>query len=361
MKVKYYMNHKRYLRMALEQARLGRGKCAPNPSVGAVAVQGEQILAQGYHEGPGKAHAEQVVLSQLPVQLPHVTLYVTLEPCNHWGRTPPCVNAIIDYGIECVVYGFKDPNLIVAQNDTPALLKAKGIEVIFCPLPEINVFYESYVYWVKYQRPWVSVKLALSLDGKIAGTSGKPIWLSNDACGEFTHEHRWQSDWILTTAHTVHKDDPLLTARLHGQEKGKKLAILDRQLSLSKSARLFEKAEKVMIFYDSALSLDPQYSKRADCEYIPISCKDEKLDLSAVLAVLGQLGAHEIWVEAGGILFTSLHLAGLVQRTYLYLTTQVLGEDAVDAYRDKAVFQRQHSVSWRILNDNALLTLDWVK
>lgn len=350
------MNHEQFLRAALAQARLGRGKCAPNPSVGAVAVQGEKILAQGYHEGSGKAHAEQVVLSQLS-KVSNVTLYVTLEPCNHWGKTPPCVDAIVAYGIQRVVYGFKDPNGIVAKNNTPALLRAKGIEVLFFPLPEINEFYESYVYWLKYQRPWVNVKLALSLDGKIAGTSGTPIWLSNEACEAFTHEHRWQSDWILTTAQTVQKDDPLLTARLHGEEQGKKLAILDRTLRLTQTARLFDKAEKVMVFYDVALTVK---SPIPGCEYVPISCKDNKLELNAILAVLGEkAGAHEIWVEAGGILFTALHLAGLVQRTYLYLTTQVLGEDAVDAYRDKAVFQRQHSVSWRILNDNALLTLDW--
>ena len=350
------MRHETFLRLALESAKVARGRCAPNPSVGAVAVRGEQILATGYHEGPGSAHAEQMTLAKLPGQLTDVTLYVTLEPCNHWGRTPPCVDAIIQSGIQRVVYGFADCNPIVAKRNTPALLREQGIEVIFFPLTEINEFYESYAYWIAHQRPWINAKLGLSLDGKIAGSGGQSLWLSNHACSQFTHAHRKKTDWVLTSAQTVIHDDPRLTVRLNGQEQGKKLAILDRQLRLPSTARLFEKAEKILIFYDEGLTVTHAHPL---CEYIPMPVEDKRLDLNFIVNSLGQLGAHDVWLEAGGDLFTAFHLAGLVQRTYLYLTPHVLGVGAIDAYRDKAVFQRQHSVSWRVLDDNVLLTLNW--
>ena len=167
--------HSLFLKLALDQAQLGRGHCAPNPSVGAVAVQAGRVLAVGHHLGPGTPHAEQVVLSQLPRGLLDVTLYVTLEPCNHWGRTPPCVDAISQYGIQRVVYAFADPNPIVQANQTPALLRANGVEVCHESVPEINAFYESYRYWLATKRPWVTVKLAQSLDGMIAAAHYRPV------------------------------------------------------------------------------------------------------------------------------------------------------------------------------------------
>jgi diaminohydroxyphosphoribosylaminopyrimidine deaminase/5-amino-6-(5-phosphoribosylamino)uracil reductase len=353
------LQHERFLRLALEQALLRKGACAPNPSVGAVLVQGARVLASGYHLGPGHAHAEQVVLSQAAHDwgsLEAATLYVTLEPCNHWGRTPPCVDAIIASKVKRVVFAHKDGNPVVAEGQTSTLLARHGIEVIEYPLPEIQEFYASYGFWTLNRRPWVSAKLALSLDGKIAGTSGRPVWLSNEDCHVFTHQQRRRSDWILTSAQTILKDNPRLTVRLDGQEEGKPLAILDRSLRLTHQAQVFSKASRVRLYYDAHLTVTQPIPQ---VEYVPVSVQDDRLVLPAILDDLGQQGAHDVWLEAGGVLFTAFHLAGLVQRTYLYLTPRVLGEDAVDAYRDKAVFQRQHSVSWRVLQDNVLLTLHW--
>src|SRR3990167_3715293 len=175
--------HKDFMLAALDLVWLGRGICSPNPSVGAVLVHNQQIIAKAFHPGAGQLHAEQLVLDQLPADgLTNLTLYVTLEPCNHWGRTPPCVDAIINHRIDKVVFAFRDPNPLVVKNNTPHLLEEKGIEVIHYPLPEIDLFYQSYQYWFDTKRPWVTAKIAQSLDGKIGGFNGERLRLSNAEC-----------------------------------------------------------------------------------------------------------------------------------------------------------------------------------
>ena len=210
--------HKEYLLSALEQAKLGRGLCAPNPSVGAIAVQHDKIIAKAWHPGAGLPHAEQILLTRMPPSCQDVTLYVTLEPCNHWGRTPPCVDAIIAHKIKRVVYAYADPNPVVSVNNSPKILAEHGIEVLHFPLPEIDRFYQSYHHWLLTHKPWVTVKIAQSLDGHIAGSQGVRVSISNSACSGFTHKQRKDSDVILTTSRTILQDNPLLTARLPGQE-----------------------------------------------------------------------------------------------------------------------------------------------
>src|SRR3990167_1921245 len=350
------MAHDIFLRMALEEAKLGSGLCAPNPSVGAVAVKDNKVLATGFHQGPGKAHAEQMVLEKLPKGISGVTLYVTLEPCNHWGKTPPCVAALIKYGFKTVVYAFTDPNPIVIANNTPKLLKQNNIEVIHHPLKEIDQFYASYWFYIKHKRPFITAKIAVSLDGKIAPSTKTRILLSNNAAKQFTHENRWTTDWILTTAETITRDNPKFTARVKGNIRKKKIAILDRKLRLQPNAAIFTTAEKIIIFHDAKQKVNKAHP---NCEYIPINVENAYLALDAIFTALVKTGAHDIWVEAGGNLFTQLHLKGLVNRTHFYLCPKVLGPDALGGYQDNAVFQRQHSVSWRILDDNVVLTLDW--
>src|SRR3990167_8821066 len=199
--------HKDFMLAALEQAWLGRGLCSPNPSVGAVLVHNQQIVAQAFHPGAGQLHAEQLVLEQVPANLTPLTLYVTLEPCNHWGRTPPCVDAIVNHPVDQVVFAFRDPNPLVVKNNTPLILRAKGIDVIHFPLPEIDVFYQSYQHWSDTKMPWVTAKIAQSLDGKIGIDSPQRLQLSNLKCEKFTHKNRLHTDVILTTARTIRLDN----------------------------------------------------------------------------------------------------------------------------------------------------------
>lgn len=343
---------------ALEQAWLGRGICAPNPSVGAVVVSGDKTLAKSYHKGTGKPHAEQLILQQLGDRAKRMTLYVSLEPCNHWGRTPPCVEGIIAAGISKVVYAFSDPNPVVAANQTPSILRDKGIEVIHFPMPEIDLFYQSYRLWVLTGKPWITSKMAQSLDGKIAGISGQRLHLSNDACARFTHQQRLYTDIILTSARTIRQDEPRFDVRLDEIRQKKPLAILDSRLGLSENARVFTSAQHCHIYHDKRYKVSKPIK---NCSYHPVSSIDEKLDLSEVIYHLGTLGYHDVWVEAGGRLFSALHEAQLVDTTFLYIVPKVLGETATSGYHGDQIFKRKHRISWESKADNMLLRLDWLE
>ncbi|KTC65810.1 riboflavin biosynthesis protein RibD (plasmid) [Legionella adelaidensis] len=347
--------HKRFLLAALKQAWLGRGICAPNPSVGAVAVQNGKIIAQAHHKGAGTPHAEQLLLSQLPAGLSDVTLYITLEPCNHWGKTPPCVKAIISYGVRKVVYGYADPNPLVAENNSPQHLLDAGIEVVKYPLREINNFYASYHYWTKHKTPWVVAKIAQSIDGKIAGYEGERMLLSNTLCNQFTHQKRLHADIILTTAATLNNDNSLLNVRLPYKEAAKTVAIIDSHAELNPSANIFFTAKHCHIFTAENLNQE----QRPNCTYYPMPTKNEKIDLSAILHHLGHLGFHDVWVEAGAKLFNSLHEQQLVQQTYIYIAPTIVGTKGYSLYEDNNFFTRPHKVEWLKKGNNVIASLTW--
>ncbi|MDF1684590.1 MAG: bifunctional diaminohydroxyphosphoribosylaminopyrimidine deaminase/5-amino-6-(5-phosphoribosylamino)uracil reductase RibD [Legionellaceae bacterium] len=336
--------HEQFLLAALEQARLRRGQTAPNPSVGAVAVRAENIIAQAFHPGVGQPHAEQVLVQMLPEDCSDITVYVTLEPCNHWGRTQPCVDALIARRVKQVVYAYADPNPVVAENNTPALLKAHGIDVLHYPMPVINKFYESYTFWFKTGRPWVTVKMAQTFDGKIAGEGGARTTLSNAACADFTHQERLHTDVILTTAKTIQADNPLLNARVGDAVVAKPVAVLDRTRSLEASTHLYihKTAKKLHLYHGKP--------------------DEHQLDLHAILDDLGRIGYHDVWVEAGAELFNYLHQHNLVQRTYLYLVPKVLGSQALSLYTQNTpkdfLAQAKH-IAWEAMGDNLKVTLDW--
>lgn len=346
--------HEKFLLAALEQAKLGRGLCAPNPSVGAVAVQNGNIIAQASHLGAGTPHAEQLLLAQITPKMPGVSLYITLEPCNHWGKTPPCVDAIIQYGIEQVFFSYLDPNPLVARNNSSAKLREHGIKVTHIPLEPINEFYKSYTYWTLTHRPRVTVKIAQTLDGKIGQSEGNRLLLSNSLCAQFTHEMRAASDVILTTDRTIHFDNPKLNARLNNTEQAKPVAIIDQHLSLNTDAIIFSTASHCHIYHHDTKSV--AYSNSS---LYSIPAKNGTMDLSAIIIHLGELGYHDVWVEAGGALFSSLHSEGLVHRTYLYIVPTSLGEKAVSAYQKSGLFDRAHTVSWQAMGDNMIACLDW--
>ena len=349
--------HGKFLLEALAEAKLGQGLCAPNPSVGAVAVKQDKIIARAFHKGAGTPHAEQLVIAQLPANEAGVTLYVTLEPCNHYGRTPPCIDAIVQYGFSRVVFAYYDPNPIVAKNNTVGSLREHGVEVIYYALPEIDLFYQHYRYWMQTGIPWVTAKLAQSFDGKIAGAVGEQIKLTNAMCNQFTHENRLMSDVILTTARTVNADNPQMNVRLPELKCAKPIAIIDSQLALNPASTVLSTASYCHIFYNEACKAPPPVEKRM---YHPVPAENGRLSLSRVMQVLGNLGYHHVWLEAGGCLFRAMHQARLVQRTYIYLVPVILGLDAITAYGDIDILKGAKQVTWCPMDDNMRVTLDWV-
>jgi diaminohydroxyphosphoribosylaminopyrimidine deaminase/5-amino-6-(5-phosphoribosylamino)uracil reductase len=264
---------------------------------------------------------------------------------------------MIDYGIKSVIYAYRDPNPIVAANNTPRILIEHGVDVLHYPLSVIDDFYRSYRHWTLTKKPWVTIKMAQTMDGKIAGPQGERIHLSNSLCSEFTHKNRLHSDVILTTARTIDRDDPELNVRLPSLLAEKDVALICGQSMLNHKAKIFNTARHCHLFHDEYAS-GLSGLQNSTCHAIPAT--EGLLDLEAVMSVLGQLGYHDVWVEAGGRLFSALHLARLVHRTHLYLAPLVLGPSAVSAYHHSDVFHSPCHVSWQAMGDNMIATLDWV-
>lgn len=319
------MNAEHFLLQALELAKIQRGFCSPNPSVGAVVVSATgEVLATGYHLGAGHAHAEVDALKKLNGKAPGATIYITLEPCCHWGRTPPCTNAIIDADIKHVVYGFEDPNPLVSGKSR-AILKEKNISCEYVPLSQINEFYTSYRYWQHTHKPFVTAKIALSLDGKIAGQQGEPVQITGPELKTLTHHYRKTSDAILTTAKTIVCDDPQLNVRAE-TVIAKPVYIVDRELTLSLHQKIFSTAKSVTLFYANDVSLKKvERFIENNIRCIPIAANQDKLNLTAMIEQIGKDGVHDLWIEAGGTFFSECVKQNILQKMLIYVAPRWLG------------------------------------
>ena len=239
----------KFMKEALRLAEKGRGTTSPNPMVGAVVVKGNRIVGRGYHKRAGSPHAEVIALEDAGTKAKGATLYVTLEPCIHYGRTPPCVPRIVSSGIKRVVIAMMDPNPIVKGKGVKMLEKA-GIEVITGIEEEkARKLNEFYIKYITRKIPFVILKWAMSLDGKIATSTGDSRWISGEEARKFVHSLRKGVDAVLVGIGTVKKDDPLLTVRLVPSEKQPLRVIIDPRLEISPQARLLkEEGGKVVIF-----------------------------------------------------------------------------------------------------------------
>lgn len=351
--------HEIYLQQALALAELRRGFCAPNPAVGAVLVRDDQVVASGYHYGSGHPHAEAEALREIERAPEDAILYVTLEPCSpHRKKTPPCTELLIQKKIKKVVYGYRDPNPDVAGRGEQ-ILRAAGIECVHSPLPEINAFYASYAHWWRTQTPVVTAKLALSLDGKIAGPQGARVAISGEQAQQFTHQQRKRSDAILTTAKTICRDDPLLNVRLENATYGKTIYVLDRNLVTPLNAKIFTTATRLIFLH--AKTARPETiaaftEKNAHC--FAIAADAQGLHLPEAIQLIGQQGVHDLWVEAGGVCFAALARAHLLQHAYLYVSPKWLGQYAQSAFANDVDFLT-NGRHWSNLGDDAVFKIEF--
>lgn len=353
--------HNLYLKQTLALAESRRGFCAPNPAVGAVVVKNNQVISSGSHFASGHPHAEVEALKSLGDNATGATLYSSLEPCCHRNKkTPPCTDLIIQSGIKKVVYAFRDPNPEVAGKGEQALQQAE-IDCQHHPISEITDFYQSYQHWCQTQKPFVTAKIAMSLDGKIAGANGERITITGDLAQHFTHEQRYKSDAILTTAKTIIADDPLFNIRLDNQVVSKPLYILDRELNTPLNAKIFQTAKSVTLFYDKTLS-DQKIQKYeihgAQC--VAISANDKQLSLAEVLQWLGKTGVHDLWVEAGGICFSAFAREKMLNAAYLYLAPKILGNAAQSAFFEKIDLFDNANYQWKFLGNDIICKINWV-
>ena len=347
------------MHQALELAKMRKGFCAPNPSVGAVVVKDNRILSTGHHFRCGEAHGEAAALNLLGERAQGASLYVTLEPCSHYGRTPPCTELIIRSGVREVIYAEKDPNPRVSGNGA-AVLQRAGVSCRQQADPSVTDFYRSYSYWLTHGRPYVTAKLAVTMDGKIAGPHGKPLQITGRQCQEFTHQQRLRSDAILSTATTVIADDPQLNVRLNQETVAKPLYLLDTHLRVSPRAKIFQTVQSITLFHDQSASQTAVASLvAAGAKCISVGVDSSGLNLAEVLTVIGKEGCHDLWVEAGGRLFNSLVQQRLVQQIFIYIAPQIAGLQAMPAFPESIQLLTQFTkIHWQVFGDDVIAKIE---
>jgi len=320
------MNNPFMLR-ALELAR--KGKTSPNPMVGAVLVKKGRIIAEGFHAYAGGPHAEVVALKKAGNKAKGADLYVSLEPCCHMGRTPPCTDAIIQAGVSRVFAGMKDPNKLVQGKGIRAL-KAAGIKVSYGLMKDdCEKLNEVFVKFMKTGLPFVSVKTAMSLDGKIATRQGDSQWISGVKARDFVHELRSRNDAILVGTNTILKDNPQLTCRL--KRKGVRhpaRIILDRKNRIPLKAKVFSNGKTQRVIYVSGPNLSAVREKSLvgkSVEIIKGKTGKSGFDLKHLMKNLAKKDLTSILIEGGGEINGSAISAGIVDRVYAFISPILIG------------------------------------
>ena len=319
----------KYMRIAITLASKGRGRTSPNPLVGAVIVKDNRIAGQGYHEKAGEPHAEINAITAAGKQTQGSALYVNLEPCNHHGRTPPCTQAILTAGIRRVVIGMPDPNPDVKGGGIE-FLRSHGVKVECGVLEkECLRLNEAFIKYVTEKRPFVIMKAAASMDGKIATRSGDARWITGERARRFVHRLRNEVDAILVGAGTVIKDDPMLTTRL-GQKRGRDplRVILDSGLKIPLTARIFNldsSAQTLVATLDNASDSKKRRLIEKGVEIMAVSTNQSGLDLAELLSKLGRRGILSILIEGGGAVFASAIQSRLVDKFYLFYAPIIIG------------------------------------
>ena len=319
----YYMN------LALDLARKSEGQTNPNPLVGAVIVKSGKVVAKGYHEKAGLPHAEAIALNKAGTKARGADLYVNLEPCCHHGRTPPCTEAIISAGIKRVILGIRDPNRLVNGRGI-RFLRKQGVEVVIGVLRrDCHKINEHFIKYITTGRPWVILKSAVSLDGKIATRTGDSKWITGSKARAYAHRLRSRVDAILVGAETVRMDDPQLTVR--PKKKGMRnpvRIIVSGKGSISTSAKIFNNAHKERVIYVANASLPLIRKKKLQkigVEVLLVKYKKKKVDLPLLMDALGKIKITSIMIEGGSEISGNALKEKLVDKLIYFLAPKIIG------------------------------------
>jgi len=319
------------MKTALELAEKGRGYTSPNPMVGAVVVKEGRIVGRGWHEFAGGPHAEVNAINDAGESANGADLYVTLEPCNHYGRTPPCTQKILESRIDRVIVAMNDPNPDVKGGGND-YLRAKGISVTtgVCE-KEALVLNEAFVKYVRTKEPFVTVKCAATLDGRIATRTGDSKWVSGEQSRAFVHELRHRSDGILVGIGTVVSDDPSLTARMEGKKCADPARIiLDTRLSISENAKVLHlqsEADTIIVTGDGIADDKKKRLKDKGVRVISAPLKDGRINLKLLMGRLGYIGITSLLIEGGSRVIASALQSRIVDKIMFFYAPKILGGD----------------------------------
>jgi diaminohydroxyphosphoribosylaminopyrimidine deaminase / 5-amino-6-(5-phosphoribosylamino)uracil reductase len=335
-----------YMEYAIRLALKARGKTSPNPVVGAVVVKDNEIVGFGYHEKCGAAHAEIVALDDAGVRAKGAVLYVTLEPCTHFGKTPPCVDRIIQSGIKRVVIGMVDPNPVNNGKGIQILKNHKiTVEVGFCE-EKLRVINESFIKYMTQGLPLVTVKIAESLDGRIATRTGDSHWITSDKSRTFSHRMRKFYDGMMVGVNTVLRDDPKLDAWYSDRHPVK--IIVDSQLSTPQTARIFTgKAGVILVTLPVEPGQETENRKLLSqkAKILEVKGKEGQINLKDMLKKLARQGITNILVEGGGTLIGSLFDDGLVDKVMFFISPKIIGgKEAIGAVMGHGIARMENAV-----------------
>jgi diaminohydroxyphosphoribosylaminopyrimidine deaminase/5-amino-6-(5-phosphoribosylamino)uracil reductase len=323
----------RFMALALALGRRGLGRTWPNPAVGAVVAKDGMIVGRGWTQPGGRPHAETEALRRAGAAARGATLYVTLEPCSHHGKTPPCADAIVAAGIARVVSALVDPNPQVAGAGHWRLAEAGVVVEVGVGAEEARRAHAGHIRRVQDGRPHVILKLAVSADGKAARSGRRPAAITGEAGRARAHLLRAQSDAVLTGIGTVVADDPLLTSRLPGVRSPLRV-VLDATLRLPLASKLVATARQVPLWVvtsEAAPRAREQALAAQGVDVARVPGTDGKLDLAAVLKLLAQRGITRLMVESGPILAAAFLRADLVDEAALFRSPAIIGPDGIDA------------------------------
>lgn len=316
-----------FMREALLLAANARGRTAPNPLVGAVLVREGRVVGAGWHRKAGTPHAEVHALAMAGELARGATAYVTLEPCSHHGRTEPCAEALVQAGVKRVVAAMLDPNPLVAGKGK-AMLEAAGVEVTVGVLAEeASRLNETYIKWVTQRLPFVTLKTAMTLDGKIATAAGQSQWITGEAARRRVHEMRDVTDAIVVGIGTVLADDPSLTTRLaDGTGRNPVRVIVDSRARTPLASKVVsDGAAKTLVAVTSAAPEERCAALEAAGVEVVRMGEGERVDLAALMRHLAARDITAVFVEGGGTLNFSLLAAGLVDKVHAFIAPKIVG------------------------------------
>jgi diaminohydroxyphosphoribosylaminopyrimidine deaminase/5-amino-6-(5-phosphoribosylamino)uracil reductase len=331
----------RFMTLALALGRRGLGRTWPNPAVGAVVVKHGKIVGRGWTQPGGRPHAEIEALRRAGAMARGATLYVTLEPCSHHGKSPPCADAVIAAGIARVVSAMEDPNPEVAGRGH-ARLRTAGITVdVGIQAATARRDHAGHIRRMRDGRPHVTLKLAISADGKVAGQGGRPIAITGEAVRNRVHLMRAHSDALMTGIGTALADDPVLTCRLPGMMKMSPVrALLDTKLRLPQRSRLFATARDTPLWIvagEDAPAAAEEAARAHGAQVVRTLEKNGRLDLHAVLNLLAARGITRLMVEPGPTLASGLIEADLIDEAVFFHSPMVIGDGGLPSLEPHTV------------------------
>lgn len=317
-----------YMEMALNLAVKAEGKTYPNPMVGAVVIKNGKIIGKGYHKKFGKDHAEVMAIKDAHKDCCNATMFVTLEPCNHYGKTPPCTDAIIKSGIKKVYIAMKDPNPLNSGSGIRKLKKAGIVTYMGCCEEQAKHLNRKYVRFMTEKMPYITIKLAQSIDGKIAARDGSSKWISSDKSRKLVKKIRKDFDAIMIGRNTLEKDNPFL---LDEKKTGYKVSriVIDSKLKLSLNSNIIKTAKKSPVIIGTtdlaSGSKIKKISKLNGIKVVQVKSKKGKVNMKAFLKELAKLDIINVMVEGGGELIGSLLEESLVQEIMCFISPKIIG------------------------------------